>query len=170
MDGDLREQRCFRFYQVTGKKTITLRRICSLSWLTSLLRDKLEEGLRKGSLKYNSPHVRVSAMADPGEGPGVPVPPVPPSPSYFETKLRPEGPKKKIWRPSPLSRGLDPALVRIPESGKFLLLESGILGFGIRNTALEIRNPFNDWNPESKIHSELKMMLSGKQFSRWPIT
>ena len=28
-------------------------------------------------------------------------------------------------------------------------MESGILGFGIRNTA---RNPTNDWNPESKFH------------------
>ena len=35
----------------------------------------------------------------------------------------------------------------IPESGKFLPLESGILDFGIRN-------PFNDWNPESKSHWE----------------
>ena len=34
---------------------------------------------------------------------------------------------------------------RIPESGKFLLVESGILGFGIRN-------PTNDWNPESKFY------------------
>ena len=49
---------------------------------------------------------------------------------------------------------------RIPESGKFclwnqesrkiLLLESGILGFGIRNSTQEIWNPTSDWNPESK--------------------
>ena len=49
-----------------------------------------------------------------------------------------------------------------PESGKFLLVESGIreilpvesgvLGFGIRNIALRIGNPTNDWNPESKFH------------------
>ena len=32
-------------------------------------------------------------------------------------------------------------------------VESGILGFGIRDTAQEIRNPTNDWNPESKFHS-----------------
>ena len=32
-----------------------------------------------------------------------------------------------------------------PDSSKFLLVESGILGFGIRN-------PTNDWNPESKFH------------------
>ena len=46
--------------------------------------------------------------------------------------------------------------IRIPESRKFLSLESGILGFGIRNPALRIRNPTKDWNPESrllKIHS-----------------
>ena len=43
----------------------------------------------------------------------------------------------------------------IPESAKFLVksgirekLECGILGFGIRNTALRIRNPTSDWNPE----------------------
>ena len=39
-----------------------------------------------------------------------------------------------------------------PESGNFLLVESGILGLGIRNTAQGIRNPTNDCNPESKFH------------------
>ena len=39
--------------------------------------------------------------------------------------------------------------MRIPESGKFLLVESGILGFVIRNSAQGIRNPSNDSNPES---------------------
>ena len=53
-------------------------------------------------------------------------------------------------------------VIRIPESEKFLLVESGmgeilivesrILGFGIRNTAYGIQNPANDWNPESKFH------------------
>ena len=37
-----------------------------------------------------------------------------------------------------------------PESWKFLLVESGILGLGIRNTGLGIRNPTNNSNPESK--------------------
>ena len=32
------------------------------------------------------------------------------------------------------------------EFGKVLLVESGILGFGIRNSAQGIRNPTNDWN------------------------
>ena len=48
--------------------------------------------------------------------------------------------------------------IRIPESRNFLLVESGILGFGIRYPALRIRNPTKDWNPESnllKIHSRL---------------
>ena len=48
--------------------------------------------------------------------------------------------------------------IRIPESTNFLPLESGILGFGVRNPALRIRNPTKDWNPESnllKIHSRL---------------
>ena len=34
---------------------------------------------------------------------------------------------------------------RIQDSGKFLLVEFGILGFGIRN-------PTKDWNPESQFH------------------
>ena len=42
--------------------------------------------------------------------------------------------------------------IRIPESGKFWLVKYGILGFGIRNTAQEIRNPAYDWNTESKIY------------------
>ena len=44
----------------------------------------------------------------------------------------------------------------IPESGKSLPLESGILSYGIWNTAQRIRNPTNDWSPESK--------SSGKEF------
>ena len=39
--------------------------------------------------------------------------------------------------------------IRILESGKFLLVESRIVGFGILNTAQGIRNPTNDWNLES---------------------
>ena len=41
---------------------------------------------------------------------------------------------------------------------KILLVESGILGFGIRNTARVIRNPNSmekGWNPESKIVFDL---------------
>jgi len=34
-----------------------------------------------------------------------------------------------------------------PFKGINLLVGSGILGFGIRNTAQGIRNPTNDWNP-----------------------
>ena len=38
-------------------------------------------------------------------------------------------------------------------SFQVLLVESGILAcFGIQNTAQEIRNPTDDWNPESKFH------------------
>ena len=33
-------------------------------------------------------------------------------------------------------------------------MESGILGFGIRNTVQGIRNPTSDWNPEYKLHSQ----------------
>ena len=66
MDGDLKEQRCFRFYQVMVKKTLTLGRICSFRWLWSLSRSELEEGLRKGSLKYNSPLIRLSGFRNLG--------------------------------------------------------------------------------------------------------
>ena len=38
------------------------------------------------------------------------------------------------------------------ESVNFLLFGSGILGFGIRNTAQGIRNLTNYWNAESKFH------------------
>ena len=36
-----------------------------------------------------------------------------------------------------------------------MLVESGILDFGIRNPALGIRNPTKDWNPESKLPKDL---------------
>ena len=36
-------------------------------------------------------------------------------------------------------------VIRIPESVKFLLMESGILGFGIRNSTKNL-NPANDRN------------------------
>ena len=41
-----------------------------------------------------------------------------------------------------------------PDSGirEFLIVESRILGFGIRNTAQGVRNPTNDCNPEFKFH------------------
>ena len=40
--------------------------------------------------------------------------------------------------------------IRIPESVKFFLVESGILGFGTQNTAQGIRNPNKEWNLEFK--------------------
>ena len=43
-------------------------------------------------------------------------------------------------------------VIRISKSGKSLLVKSGILGYGIRNTAQGIWNPANDWNLESKFH------------------
>ena len=39
-------------------------------------------------------------------------------------------------------------VTRIPQSGKFVLLKYRILGIGIRNSALGIQNPANDWSPE----------------------
>ena len=40
----------------------------------------------------------------------------------------------------------------VRKSGKYLLTESGTMGFGIRGTAHRIRNPTSDWNPESTFH------------------
>ena len=42
--------------------------------------------------------------------------------------------------------------IRIPVSGKFLLVESAIFSFEIQNTAQEIRNPTKDWNTGSNFH------------------
>ena len=54
--------------------------------------------------------------------------------------------------------------IRIPEFGKTLVVESGILDFGIRNTAQGILNSTNDWNPESKFHrSRIQYLESGIQ-------
>ena len=39
--------------------------------------------------------------------------------------------------------------IQIPESAKFLPVDSGILDFRIRNSAQGVQNPDNDWNPES---------------------
>ena len=58
------------------------------------------------------------------------------SPEYLEKQLS--------WKVAP-RKG-----IRIPESGKILQVELEILGFGIRNTSQGIRNPTNDWNPESE--------------------
>ena len=43
--------------------------------------------------------------------------------------------------------------IRIPESVQFLLEESGILSFGIQNTAQRIRNPTKDWNQVPRIRN-----------------
>ena len=37
---------------------------------------------------------------------------------------------------------------------KYFLVKSGILGFGIRNTAQRIWNHTKDWNPESKFYQQ----------------
>ena len=47
---------------------------------------------------------------------------------------------------------LRPFVGSLREYQRVLLVESGILGFGIRNTAQVIRNLTYDWNPESKLH------------------
>ena len=55
--------------------------------------------------------LNMTSVAVPGEGPGGPAPP------YFYTKLRPEGPKKKIGDPPSLSKGLDDRAPLIWRSG-----------------------------------------------------
>ena len=42
----------------------------------------------------------------------------------------------------------------IPESGKFLLVESGIRGFGIQNSGKGIWNSTKDWKFESRFQWE----------------
>jgi len=57
---------------------------------------------------------------------------------------------------------------QIPESVKFFLMESDILGFGIRNTAQGIRNPNNDCNPESKFYWQiLKSSTWNRESTAW---
>ena len=60
-------------------------------------------------------------------------------------------PLKKIWNPEsriPDCLGFLYTCkgIRIPESRKFLLVESRILGFGIRKTAVGIWNLTDNWN------------------------
>ena len=43
-------------------------------------------------------------------------------------------------------------VIRLLEFEEFWPVESGILGFGFRFSALGIRNSAYDWNPESKFH------------------
>ena len=45
-------------------------------------------------------------------------------------------------------------VILIPYSGIFFQVESGTLGFGIRNSAQRNRNPVNDWNPAFKFHRQ----------------
>ena len=52
-----------------------------------------------------------------------------------------------------------------PESRKILLLESEMLGFGIRNTGQGVRSPSNDWNPESK--TGIKYRTLNRESTAW---
>ena len=56
-------------------------------------------------------------------------------------------PHKGIWIPESVQ-----CLLLKSKFLKIVLVEYGILGFGIQNTAQGIRNPTNDWNPEFKFH------------------
>ena len=56
----------------------------------------------------------------------------------------------------------------VRESGTFLLLESGILGFGIQNTAQGTRNPTNDWNQEYSLHCQrLESSVCNLESAAW---
>ena len=75
-------------------------------------------------------------------------------PYYSLRKIKLEKPQSFANRCLASCKGIG-----IPASGKFLRVESGILGLrirstaqGIRNPAQGIRNPTNDWNLESKFH------------------
>ena len=59
-------------------------------------------------------------------------------------------------------------VIPIPESVKFLLVESEILGFGIRNTAQGIRNVTDDWNSESRFHwQRLESSIWNPESTTW---
>ena len=56
------------------------------------------------------------------------------------------------------------------ESGKFLLVEFGILGFPMRNTSQTLKNSesTNDWNPESKCYwQRLESSSWNPEFVTW---
>ena len=56
------------------------------------------------------------------------------------------------------------------ESGKFLLVEFGILGFPMRNTSQTLKNSesTNDWNPESKCYwQRLESSTWNPEFVTW---
>ena len=56
------------------------------------------------------------------------------------------------------------------ESGKFLLVEFGILGFRMRNTSQTLKNSesTNDWNPESKCYwQRLESSSWNPEFVTW---
>ena len=61
-----------------------------------------------------------------------------------------------IKRLAPCNKG-----IRIPESGKFLLVEFGILDFKMWNTAQGIRNPTNDSNPELRSNDNDWNLVAG---------
>ena len=51
---------------------------------------------------------------------------------------------------------------------KFLLVESGILGFGMRNTAQRMRNPTKDWNPiQGSTRKNKESSAWNQEFTAW---
>ena len=52
-------------------------------------------------------------------------------------------------------------VIRIPESRKFLLVESGIAGIGIWNPAFEIQNPAKDCIPNTLAENPFQTVLTG---------
>ena len=52
-------------------------------------------------------------------------------------------------------------IIRIPESRKFLLVESGILGSGIQNPAFGIQDPAKKGNPESICWKSISNRING---------
>ena len=52
-------------------------------------------------------------------------------------------------------------VIRIPESRKFLLVESGILGSGIQNPAFGIQDPAKKGNPESTCWKSISNRING---------
>ena len=81
------------------------------------------------------------------------LPEISPAHWVFAIRLLVLGKGNGLWNPDNFFN---------PESGKFLLVESQILGFRIPNTAQGVWNPTNEWNLEFKFHwQKIRNPVSG---------
>ena len=84
-------------------------------------------------------------------------PEISPAHWVFAIRLLVLGKGNSIWNPDNFS-----FFFFNPETGKFLLVESQILGFRIPNTAQGVWNPTNEWSLEFKFHwQKIRNPVSG---------